>query len=163
MTCTLWVNMSSLSAGVQYALSLLCGGCLISSFNSSSIYHTLSLPTLFSLCVCVCVCVHAREREREMMPQLRDHTAGVPYRGPCLSHRIIFWQVDCMYGTESAPCSLGLTPIEFSLWDSWSKCRMSTVTSSSTCQEAVKKMDRDMVWQGYRWDRCSIPRGVRVE
>jgi len=77
--------MSSLSAGVQYELSL-CGGCLNSSFNSSSICHTLSLPTLFTVCV------------YEMMPQLQDHTAGVPYRGPCLSHRIIFGQVDCTYG-----------------------------------------------------------------
>jgi hypothetical protein len=114
-------------------------------------------PCLLCVCMCVCVCVC------EMMPQLQDHTAGVPYRGPCLSQCIIFWQVDCMYGTESAPCSLGLTPIEFSLWDSWSKCRVSTVTCSSTCQAAVNKVDRDMVWQGYRWDRCSILRGVHVE
>jgi hypothetical protein len=34
--------------------SLLHGGCLNSSFNSSSICHALSLPTLFTLCVCVC-------------------------------------------------------------------------------------------------------------
>jgi len=33
------------------------------------------------------------------MPQLQDYTAGVPCRGPCLSHCIIFWQVDCTYGT----------------------------------------------------------------
>jgi len=90
--------MSSLSAGVQYELCLLCGGCLNSSFSSSSICLALSLPTLFTVCVCVCVC--------EMMPQLQDHTAGVPYRGPCLSQCIIFWQVDCRYGTESAPCFL---------------------------------------------------------
>ena len=103
--------MSSLSAGVQYELSLLCGGCLNGGFNSSSICHTLSLPTLFTVCVCVCMMMM-------VMSQLRNHTAGVPYKGPCLSHRIIFWQVDCMYCTESAPCSIGLTPIEFSLWDS---------------------------------------------
>jgi len=33
---------------------------------------------------------------------------------------------------------------------------VSTVTCSSTCQEAVNKVDGGMVWQGYRWDRCSI-------
>jgi len=41
-----------------FAISYLCPPCLL----------------------CACVCVH------EMMPQLQDHTAGVPYRSPCLSH-----------------------------------------------------------------------------
>ena len=99
-----------------------------------------------------------------MMPQLQDHTADVPYRGPCLSHHVIFWQLDCMYGTtESSPCSLGLTLVEFSLWNSWSMCHVSSVTCISICQEAVNKVDGDTVLQGYHWDRCSITRGVHVK
>lgn len=150
MTCTLWVTCQ------VYLLV----------FNMNSLCYVVDVSTVVSvlpvfatpyLCPPCLLCVY------EMMPQLQDQSAGVPHKGLCLSHRIIFWQVDCMYGTESAPCSLGLTPIEFSLWDSWSKCRVSTVTCSSTCQEAVNKVDRDMVWQGYRWERCSIPKGVHVE
>jgi hypothetical protein len=77
--------MSRLSGGVQYDVTLLHDGFPSSSLNSSSICHTLSQCTLLPVCV--------------MMLQLQDHTAAVPYRGPCLPHCSVSWQVDCMHGT----------------------------------------------------------------